>query len=150
MAAIWRLFSDVICYFLMCEMAESCSHGAAENELRKSCEGADGSGAKCIIVLGMAGSGKTTFIRQLYSYLYGKGEKSYVMNLDPAVNEVPFPTNVDIRDTVKYKQVMKEYGLGPNGAIMTSLNLFSTKFDQVHFSFSKLYSRSHLCFMVLI
>ena len=26
---------------------------------------------------------------------------------------------------------MTQYGLGPNGAIMTSLNLFSTKFDQV-------------------
>lgn len=26
---------------------------------------------------------------------------------------------------------MKEYGLGPNGAIITSLNLFSTKFDQL-------------------
>lgn len=38
---------------------------------------------------------------------------------------------VDIRDTVKYKEVMKQYGLGPNGAIVTSLNLFSTKFDQV-------------------
>lgn len=27
--------------------------------------------------------------------------------------------------------VMKQYGLGPNGAIMTSLNLYATKFDQV-------------------
>lgn len=26
---------------------------------------------------------------------------------------------------------MKQHKLGPNGAIMTSLNLFSTKFDQV-------------------
>lgn len=26
---------------------------------------------------------------------------------------------------------MTQYGLGPNGAIMTSLNLFATKFDQV-------------------
>jgi hypothetical protein len=26
---------------------------------------------------------------------------------------------------------MKQYGLGPNGAIMTSLNLFATQFDQV-------------------
>ena len=26
---------------------------------------------------------------------------------------------------------MKQHRLGPNGAIMTSLNLFSTKFDQV-------------------
>ena len=37
----------------------------------------------------------------------------------------------DIRDTVKYKEIMKQYGLGPNGAIVTSLNLFSTRFDQV-------------------
>ena len=26
---------------------------------------------------------------------------------------------------------MKQYGLGPNGGIMTSLNLFATRFDQV-------------------
>ena len=37
----------------------------------------------------------------------------------------------DIRDTVNYKEVMKQYGLGPNGGIVTSLNLFSTRFDQV-------------------
>ena len=32
---------------------------------------------------------------------------------------------------VNYKNVMKQYGLGPNGGILTSLNLFATKFDQV-------------------
>jgi hypothetical protein len=34
---------------------------------------------------------------------------------------LPFETNIDIRDTVQYKKVMKEYGLGPNGGILTSL-----------------------------
>lgn len=53
------------------------------------------------------------------------------MNLDPAVRKTGYSANVDIRDTVDYKQVMTEYGLGPNGAIMTSLNLFATRFDQV-------------------
>jgi len=53
------------------------------------------------------------------------------MNLDPACREVPYPANIDIRDTVNYKQVMKQYQLGPNGGIVTSLNLFATKFDQV-------------------
>ena len=38
---------------------------------------------------------------------------------------------IDIRDTVNYKEVMKQYGLGPNGGIVTSLNLFATRFDQV-------------------
>nr|CAD2191825.1 unnamed protein product [Meloidogyne enterolobii] len=32
---------------------------------------------------------------------------------------------------VDYKGVMKEYGLGPNGAILTCLNLLCTKFDQI-------------------
>ncbi len=38
---------------------------------------------------------------------------------------------LDIRDTVKFKEVMKQYGFGPNGAIMTSLNFFAARFDKV-------------------
>ena len=85
----------------------------------------------CVIVLGMAGSGKTTFVQRLVSHLHSKKTPPYAVNLDPACLEVPFPANVDVRDTVKYKEVMKQYNLGPNGAIVTSLNLFATKFDQV-------------------
>lgn len=56
----------------------------------------------------------------------------YLINMDPAVTgELPFGASIDIRDTVNYKQVMQQYGLGPNGGIVTSLNLFATRFDQV-------------------
>lgn len=79
----------------------------------------------------MAGSGKTTFMQRLNSHLHTKKTPPYVINLDPAVLKVPFGANIDIRDSVKYKKVMEEYNLGPNGAIVTSLNLFSTKIDQV-------------------
>merc|ERR1719270_1795656 len=79
----------------------------------------------------MAGSGKTTFVQRLTSHLYSRKTPPYVLNLDPACREVPYPANIDIRDTVNYKQVMKQYQLGPNGGIVTSLNLFATKFDQV-------------------
>jgi hypothetical protein len=34
---------------------------------------------------------------------------------------LPFGANIDIRNTVRYRDVMKEYGLGPNGGILTSL-----------------------------
>nr|SVE73586.1 EOG090X072H [Daphnia atkinsoni] len=85
----------------------------------------------CLIVLGMAGSGKTTFVQQLTSRLHARSKPPYVINLDPACREVPYPVNIDIRDTVNYKEVMKQYSLGPNGGIVTSLNLFATKFDQV-------------------
>eukprot|EP00898_Chlorokybus_atmophyticus_P008154 jgi/Chlat1/833/Chrsp104S01174 len=55
----------------------------------------------------------------------------YVLNLDPAVTSLPYGANIDIRDTVDYKGVMRQYGLGPNGGILTALNLFATKFDDV-------------------
>uniref|UniRef100_A0A914C3P0 GPN-loop GTPase n=1 Tax=Acrobeloides nanus TaxID=290746 RepID=A0A914C3P0_9BILA len=85
----------------------------------------------CLIVLGMAGSGKSSFVQRLTAHLHSKKIAPYVINLDPAVMKVPYPANIDIRDTVKYKEVMREYGLGPNGAIMTCLNLLCTRFDQV-------------------
>ena len=55
----------------------------------------------------------------------------YSLNLDPAVTSLPYTPNIDIRDTVNYQQVMQQYNLGPNGGILTSLNLFATRFDQV-------------------
>ena len=48
----------------------------------------------CIIVLGMAGSGKTTFVTKIVSTLYQSSKKPYVINLDPACSDVPYPANI--------------------------------------------------------
>ncbi len=104
-----------------------------------------------IITIGMAGAGKSTFVQQINSYLHSLDPPSppYVLNLDPAVASTSYEANIDIRDTIDYHKVMKEcvsnfllsvlmiinhtrrYNLGPNGGILTALNLFTTKFDQV-------------------
>ncbi|KAF5293040.1 hypothetical protein FQR65_LT11032 [Abscondita terminalis] len=81
----------------------------------------------CLIVLGMAGSGKTSLV----GCLSKQSNKPYTVNLDPACLHLPYFAHIDVRDTVNYKEVMKQYQLGPNGAIVTSLNLFSTKFQDV-------------------
>lgn len=106
------------------------------------------------IVIGMAGSGKTTLMHRIINDAYDRGKETYVVNLDPAVVQelhkdnnsnvenaeeeeeeeedgLPYESNIDIRDSVKYKEVMVNHKLGPNGAILTCLNLFATKFDQV-------------------
>ncbi|KAG5950190.1 hypothetical protein E4U53_005402 [Claviceps sorghi] len=84
-----------------------------------------------IVCVGMAGSGKTTFMQRINAHLHSKKQPPYVINLDPAVLTVPFDPNIDIRDSVNYEEVMKQYNLGPNGGILTSLNLFATKVDQI-------------------
>ncbi|KLJ08452.1 hypothetical protein EMPG_16138 [Blastomyces silverae] len=84
-----------------------------------------------VVCVGMAGSGKTTFMQRINSHLHSKQKPPYVLNLDPAVRSVPFESNIDIRDSINYKEVMKQYNLGPNGGILTSLNLFATKIDQI-------------------
>lgn len=63
-----------------------------------------------IVTIGMAGAGKSTFVQRLNSHLHtvNPSRPPYILNLDPAVAHVPFEPNIDIRDTVDYKQVMKQ------------------------------------------
>jgi GTPase SAR1 family protein len=66
----------------------------------------------CLVTIGMAGTGKTTLVQRINSYLRTQNNIPYLLNLDPAVKHLPYSANIDIRDTVDYKNVMKEYGLG--------------------------------------
>ena len=43
-----------------------------------------------LIILGMAGTGKTTFVESLVKFLVGQGKRTYNVNLDPAVLNVGF------------------------------------------------------------
>ena len=99
-----------------------------------------------LIVLGMAGSGKTTFVQKIEEEIANKDKESYIINLDPAVMDTLYEPNLDIRDTIKYKEVMTSNNLGPNGAILTSLNLFSTNIDKV---ISILETKKDLDFVVM-
>lgn len=91
---------------------------------------------KSFVVVGMAGSGKTTFCQRLYSWLNtdivlknGLNSNITSINLDPAVQNPKMPLTVDIRDSIDYKDTMEKYNLGPNGCINTCLNLFLLNFN---------------------
>jgi GTPase SAR1 family protein len=85
--------------------------------------------AHCLLFIGMAGTGKTSLYMRLNSFLSQNKKSKYLVNLDPACTVTK--ANVDIRTTVDYHKILKEYHMGPNGGILTCLNLFTTKFDQV-------------------
>ncbi|OLQ16788.1 Conserved hypothetical ATP binding family protein [Cryptosporidium hominis] len=99
-----------------------------------------------IVVIGMAGSGKTSFVSALYHHLTNEKKQVYTINLDPAVLSCPYPVNINIKSTFNYKKIMNDYGLGPNGAIMTCLSLFAVKFDQV---LNILESKSDIDYVIL-
>lgn len=48
-------------------------------------------------------------MQRINAHLHAKKEPPYVINLDPAVRTTPFDSNIDIRDSVDYKEVMKQY-----------------------------------------
>lgn len=48
----------------------------------------------------MAGSGKTTLMQRINAHLHQHRRPGYILNLDPAVLDVPYGANIDIRDTV--------------------------------------------------
>lgn len=79
----------------------------------------------------MAGSGKTTFVKKLEEEIAKREKESYIVNMDPAVHDTLYEPNLDIRDTINYKDVMLNNNLGPNGAIMTCLNLFATNIHKI-------------------
>ena len=68
-----------------------------------------------IITIGMAGAGKTTFVQRINAYLHSLSPPSppYILNLDPAVTRIPYEANIDIRDTVNYQEVMKQFVSDP-------------------------------------
>ena len=48
-------------------------------------------------------------MQRLNAHLHAQKKPPYILNLDPAVRNVPFESNIDIRDSVNYKEVMKQY-----------------------------------------
>nr|MDO8087806.1 ATP/GTP-binding protein [Candidatus Sigynarchaeum springense] len=83
-----------------------------------------------ILVLGPAGSGKTTLVKAICKYARESGKYQDVRscNLDPGSCD-GFPWDVDVRSMLTVEQVMEEHGLGPNGAIMKAYEILADRVD---------------------
>ena len=76
-----------------------------------------------IFLVGTAGSGKSLLTASLEKWLVGSDLSVTVVNLDPGVDNPPYTSDVDIREYVNYGEVMDKFGLGPNGALVASLDM---------------------------
>ena len=76
--------------------------------------------SRYIIMVGPAGSGKSTLSKFLWELANSRGTKAIIVNFDPAAEALPYEPHVDIRDYVTAKDFIKK-GLGPNGALIASV-----------------------------
>ena len=53
------------------------------------------------------------------------------INLDPGVKSIPYAPDIDIRDYIVLDEVMEEYGLGPNGAIILASDLMVNYLEDI-------------------
>lgn len=80
-----------------------------------------------VVVLGTAGSGKTTVSKNLKDYLLDHGLDAAVINMDPAVEYLPYEPDVDVRDYVNVSDLIERLGLGPNGALIAATDMLALK-----------------------
>jgi GTPase SAR1 family protein len=81
--------------------------------------------------IGTAGSGKSTLTSTFKQWMTNQGLDAITVNLDPGAENLPYSPDVDIRDWISLKEVMKEYGLGPNGAQIACADMLALNTSDV-------------------
>ncbi len=80
---------------------------------------------------GTAGAGKTSAVRAYAEWLKNAGHDATIVNLDPGNENDEFEPDVDVREWVRLDDLMREYGLGPNGAQVAAADMIALKIFEV-------------------
>jgi len=86
---------------------------------------------KAIFIVGTAGAGKSLLASRIFDYYTRNGAFVGILNLDPGVENLPYTCDVDVRDYVDLVSIMKQYDLGPNGAMIIASDLIASKIEQI-------------------
>ena len=78
-----------------------------------------------VFIIGTAGSGKSQLTATFGEWLKMSKQDVVTVNLDPGVSTLPYSPEVDVRDYVDVGNLMEEYGLGPNGALIMAADLIA-------------------------
>ncbi|MCI4460222.1 MAG: ATP/GTP-binding protein [Acidilobus sp.] len=83
-----------------------------------------------IVIVGPAGSGKSTLTAQLSSAMESQGASVVKVNFDPAADKPPYDPDVDVRDYVTVEEFIDK-GLGPNGAMVSAVDAIIGHVDKI-------------------
>ncbi|MGW8288701.1 MAG: PRK13768 family protein, partial [Candidatus Bathyarchaeia archaeon] len=80
---------------------------------------------------GTAGSGKSLLTATYSEWLKNNKQKAITVNLDPGVVNLPYAPDIDIRNSIDLNQIMDEYNLGPNGALVLAADLIAEEAEKI-------------------
>ncbi|XP_078277735.1 GPN-loop GTPase 3 [Rhinoraja longicauda] len=83
------------------------------------------------LVMGPAGSGKSTYCSTIQQHCEVLNRSVQVVNLDPAAEYFDYPVSADIRELIQVDDVMEDDSLrfGPNGGLIFCMEYFANNFD---------------------
>jgi GTPase SAR1 family protein len=84
-----------------------------------------------VFIIGTAGSGKSQLTATFGDWLKMSKQDVVTVNLDPGVSTLPYSPEVDVRDYVDVGNLMDEYGLGPNGALVMAADLIADQVEKI-------------------
>ncbi|KAK8823877.1 hypothetical protein WA538_001165 [Blastocystis sp. DL] len=81
------------------------------------------------VVIGPAGSGKSSYCQAIKELCADSNRRAYVVNLDPAAEELPYDCDLDIRDLISLEDAVDEMKLGPNGGLVFCIEYLSENME---------------------
>ncbi|TKC50221.1 hypothetical protein EI555_000714, partial [Monodon monoceros] len=83
------------------------------------------------LVMGPAGSGKSTYCATIVQHCEALNRSVQVVNLDPAAEHFNYSVMADIRELIEVDDVMEDSTLqfGPNGGLVFCMEYFANNFD---------------------
>mmetsp|Transcript_8350 Transcript_8350/g.17014 ORF Transcript_8350/g.17014 Transcript_8350/m.17014 type:complete len:273 (-) Transcript_8350:305-1123(-) len=81
------------------------------------------------LVMGPAGSGKSTYCTELSRHCEDMHRTVHVVNLDPAAESFAYPVAIDVRELISVDDVTEELRLGPNGGLVFCMEYLLDNLD---------------------
>lgn len=81
------------------------------------------------IVMGPAGSGKSTYIRRMMEHFEVQKRNVHAVNLDPAADGLNYEATIDIREALSVQEIMDRHGYGPNGGLIFCMEQIVNDFE---------------------
>jgi len=84
-----------------------------------------------IFLVGMAGSGKSSLTASYSEWLKNSDQDVLVANFDPGATAIPYNPDIDARKYVDVENLMLDYKLGPNGALIMASDLLADHLEEI-------------------